>query len=123
AGRVVMQAVVTPPPSIKNAPAADLAGAPLVVTLIDGLRAIEQSIEARRGLPGIAPAPAAPEPVSAAALLGILGLALLDGLILNLMPCVLPVLSLKLLSVVGHGGADHRTVRAGFLASAAGIVA
>ena len=52
-----------------------------------------------------------------------LGLALLGGLILNLMPCVLPVLSLKLLSVVGQGGARApREVRVGFLASAAGIL-
>jgi suppressor for copper-sensitivity B len=56
------------------------------------------------------------------ALVGILAVALLGGLILNLMPCVLPVLSLKLLSVVGHGGGDRREVRLGFLASAAGII-
>ena len=52
-----------------------------------------------------------------------LALALLGGLILNLMPCVLPVLSIKLLNVVSHGGAARATVRANFLASAAGIVA
>jgi len=52
-----------------------------------------------------------------------LGLAVLGGLILNLMPCVLPVLSLKLLSAVGHGGQAPQRVRLGFLASAAGIVA
>ena len=52
----------------------------------------------------------------------ILLLALGGGLILNLMPCVLPVLSLKLLSVVGHGGRDTRDVRRGFIASATGIV-
>lgn len=54
--------------------------------------------------------------------LAIFGLALLGGLILNLMPCVLPVLSLKLLSLIKHGGGDRRAVRAGFLASSAGIV-
>jgi suppressor for copper-sensitivity B len=43
-------------------------------------------------------------------------------LILNLMPCVLPVLSLKLLSVVSHGGSAPREIRAGFLASAASIL-
>jgi len=53
---------------------------------------------------------------------GMLGLALLGGLILNLMPCVLPVLSLKLIAVVDHGGEDRRRTRIGFLASAAGIV-
>jgi suppressor for copper-sensitivity B len=52
----------------------------------------------------------------------ILGFALLGGLILNLMPCVLPVLSLKLLSVLGHGGRENSGVRLGFLASVAGII-
>jgi len=55
-------------------------------------------------------------------LVGMLGLAFLGGLILNLMPCVLPVLSLKLMSVLGHAGQAPRVVRRGFLASAAGIV-
>lgn len=55
-------------------------------------------------------------------LLVMLALAVLGGAILNLMPCVLPVLSIKLLGVVGHGGGDTRTVRLSFLASAAGIV-
>ena len=51
-----------------------------------------------------------------------LGLALVGGLILNLMPCVLPVLSIKLLSAIGHGGRESGPVRIGFLASAAGIL-
>lgn len=53
----------------------------------------------------------------------ILGLALLGGLILNLMPCVLPVLSLKLMSVLGKSGKGLREVRLGFLAASAGILA
>ena len=48
--------------------------------------------------------------------------AILGGLILNLMPCVLPVLSLKILNVVSHGGKDPRVVRHSFLITAAGIV-
>lgn len=53
----------------------------------------------------------------------ILFFALLGGLILNLMPCVLPVLSLKILSVVSHGGKDSRAVIfRNFMASAAGII-
>jgi suppressor for copper-sensitivity B len=55
-------------------------------------------------------------------LIAILGFALVGGLLLNLMPCVLPVLSLKLLSVVSHGGSAPREIRAGFLASAGGIL-
>jgi suppressor for copper-sensitivity B len=38
------------------------------------------------------------------------------------MPCVLPVLSLKLLSVVRHGGGHRGEVRLSFVASAAGIL-
>jgi suppressor for copper-sensitivity B len=54
----------------------------------------------------------------------ILALALLGGLILNLMPCVLPVLSLKVLSVVSHGGkeSNRRTIFKNFMASAVGIL-
>jgi suppressor for copper-sensitivity B len=51
-----------------------------------------------------------------------LGVALMGGLILNLMPCVLPVLSLKILALIGHGGGDKKEIRSGFLATAAGIV-
>ncbi len=40
----------------------------------------------------------------------ILGAAFLGGLILNLMPCVLPVLGIKVLHVVGQGGSGSKTV-------------
>jgi suppressor for copper-sensitivity B len=53
----------------------------------------------------------------------IVGLALLGGLILNLMPCVLPVLSLKLLALIGHAGSERRIARVSLFAMAAGIVA
>jgi len=55
--------------------------------------------------------------------LWMLGLALLGGLILNVMPCVLPVLSVKLMNVVGKVGQDRQRVRLGFLVSSAGILA
>jgi thiol:disulfide interchange protein DsbD len=53
--------------------------------------------------------PAAPPAVTPAAaptatLLPVLGFAFLGGLILNLMPCVLPVLSLKVFSLIKHAG-------------------
>ncbi|MFR9720165.1 protein-disulfide reductase DsbD family protein [Aeromonas diversa] len=48
-------------------------------------------------------------------------LALAGGLILNLMPCVLPVLALKVGSLT-HQGEDPRAVRAGFAASSLGIL-
>uniref|UniRef100_UPI0018E2A307 protein-disulfide reductase DsbD family protein n=1 Tax=Psychromonas sp. Urea-02u-13 TaxID=2058326 RepID=UPI0018E2A307 len=48
--------------------------------------------------------------------------ALLGGLILNIMPCVLPVLGMKLNSMVASAHSSKRTVRIQFLASAAGIL-
>lgn len=50
------------------------------------------------------------------------GIALLGGLILNVMPCVLPVLGLKLNSIVANPDATRGTIRGQFLASAAGIL-
>ena len=94
-----------------------LEGKRLTLTVIDGRRGMEQEVIARFARPATA------QGAAAGSLAVILGLALLGGLILNLMPCVLPVLSIKLLSVVNHGGRDRGAVRASFLASAAGIVA
>ena len=50
-------------------------------------------------------------------------LALLGGMILNLMPCVFPILSLKVLSFAQGDPRDTRALRAGGLAFAAGVVA
>lgn len=91
-----------------------LAGRAVTVTLVDGERAAEHTTTI------LAAAPASGAPL--APLFAMLGFALAGGLILNFMPCVLPVLSLKLLSVVGQGGAAPAKVRGGFLATAAGIV-
>ena len=63
-----------------------------------------------------------PELGGGTSLVVILGMALLGGMILNLMPCVLPVLSIKLMGAISHGGADKKNVRASFVASAAGII-
>lgn len=50
-------------------------------------------------------------------------MALAGGLILNLMPCVLPVLGMKLGSILQVEQRDRRSVRMQFLASSTGIVA
>lgn len=103
---------------VDEAPRADasLTGREIVLTLVDAAGAMETRATV---VPGVAEATG----TAWAALLPILGLAVLGGLILNLMPCVLPVLSLKLLSVVSQGGKAPREIRAGFLATAAGILA
>ncbi|ASV53806.1 protein-disulfide reductase [Lelliottia jeotgali] len=49
-------------------------------------------------------------------------MALVGGLILNVMPCVLPVLAMKLGSIVQTSSVNRRSVRQQFMASAAGIV-
>jgi suppressor for copper-sensitivity B len=94
-----------------------LEGKLVTLTLTDGQRGMEQ-VAVTRYAPGMA----SPVAADAATLLRMLALAVLGGLILNLMPCVLPVLSIKLLSVVKQGGRDRRDVRISFLASAAGIL-
>jgi len=50
-------------------------------------------------------------PTTIAGLLPMLGLAFLGGLILNIMPCVLPVLALKILGFVRQAGSNPRHVR------------
>ncbi len=49
-------------------------------------------------------------------------IAFLGGLILNVMPCVLPVLSIKLTSALKFNGQNTAAVRGGFLASAIGVM-
>lgn len=53
--------------------------------------------------------------------LGMILLAVLGGFILNFMPCVFPVLSLKLLSVTGFGAQRESAVKKSFLLTVAGI--
>ncbi|MBL6625837.1 MAG: thioredoxin family protein, partial [Alphaproteobacteria bacterium] len=55
-------------------------------------------------------------------LLGIVLIALLGGLVLNLMPCVLPVLALKLSAVIDAAGVGRRQMRLRFMSGAAGII-
>ena len=93
-----------------------------VVTLVDGKRAAELSLVARPRAPLATLTPGSPSH-SDVSIFSVLLLAIIGGLVLNLMPCVLPVLSLKLLGLVQHGGGNLRAARAGFLASAAGIIA
>jgi suppressor for copper-sensitivity B len=67
-------------------------------------------------------APPAGTAPAGASLAGMLLLALVGGLILNAMPCVLPILSLKAFGLVKAAGQASGPVRAGALATTAGIV-
>ena len=74
---------------------------------------------------GLGPPPARAGPGAAGADLGLLpaiAFAFLGGLILNLMPCVFPVLAMKAASLAGHGG-DHGEARRQGLAFGVGVLA
>jgi len=62
-------------------------------------------------------------PVGIVAFLEAVLLAIAGGIVLNLMPCVLPVLSIKALSLVRHAQSHPREVRMQGLAYAAGVLA
>ncbi|MBH67514.1 MAG: hypothetical protein CMM58_04100 [Rhodospirillaceae bacterium] len=55
--------------------------------------------------------------------LSILGIAFLGGVILNFMPCVLPVLAIKLLAVSRASGVERNSARVGFFYSGLGVLA
>ena len=105
----VMRIAMTGPRARRS----DIAGERFDVTLVDGDRALETAALPRLGVP-------VPD---FAFFTRMIGIALLGGLILNVMPCVLPVLSLKLLGIAGTAGRERRRIRSGLLASAAGVIA
>ncbi len=95
-----------------------LANMKLTFTIVNDGHALEQKVV----VPEITIAPLKPlTPVPLSFPLAIL-FAVIGGFILNLMPCVLPVLSLKIFSAVGHGGGETKVVRRSFLVTAAGIL-
>lgn len=55
-------------------------------------------------------------------LLYILLFGLIGGAILNIMPCVLPVLSIKLISIINHANAEISRIRFAFLSTILGIL-
>jgi len=78
--------------------------------------------EDRTAAPPLGPrTPAGPKPGPSLAVT--LLLALLGGLILNVMPCVLPILSLKIFGLVRSAGHGRSEVARGALATSAGILA
>lgn len=92
----------------------------LVLTLTNG----DEAIEVMKKPDAVVPLTFSTEMAEgfSGGLLVILAVAFLGGVILNVMPCVLPVLSIKIMSVLSHGGADRKGIRLSFIASAAGII-
>lgn len=102
--------------------AGTLTGAQVTLTLLDGARTAERTVAVAAAADTVGRATGGPGGAGLS-IWPVLGFAVLGGLILNLMPCVLPVLSLKLLSVIQAGGESRSRIRGRFLASAAGILA
>jgi suppressor for copper-sensitivity B len=98
--------------AVSGGAAPSLAGQALRVTIVDGTQSLDSSTT---------PLATAP-PRDPTSLIAMLGVALLGGFILNFMPCVLPVLSIKFLTLAAHAGRPRAAIRRGFLASAAGIL-
>ncbi|HEY0257956.1 MAG TPA: protein-disulfide reductase DsbD domain-containing protein, partial [Candidatus Methylacidiphilales bacterium] len=69
-----------------------------------------------------AASPAISVPTVHPLLIAVLGAAFIGGLILNLMPCVLPVLSLKVFSLMRHAGENPRAAWIQGVAFTAGVV-
>jgi thiol:disulfide interchange protein len=86
---------------------------------------IDFTAGAGEGVPlPVDPVQAVAEPATAdLPLLAIAGYGLLGGLILNLMPCVLPVIGLKLFSFAKQGGQSRRHILALNLSYSAGLLA
>jgi len=106
------------------------------IEALEGVLVLEEDLggsKARQGFTVAAKAAAAPAATAAAGatevpaapalgLLEVLGLALLGGIILNLMPCVFPVLSLKVLGIAQQAAESRARVRLHGIAYTAGIL-
>ncbi|HEX8433130.1 MAG TPA: protein-disulfide reductase DsbD domain-containing protein, partial [Longimicrobium sp.] len=94
---------------VLHAPAGWVPGGPVAVE-------IDVPVDAA---PPVAPVASERPPLT---LLLSLGFAFLGGMVLNLMPCVFPVVSLKILSFMQHSGDEPRRVRLHGLSFAGGVL-
>jgi suppressor for copper-sensitivity B len=97
-----------------------------VLTIFDGARGFETSFKV--GDSAVTGAienntTATPEALLLTTWFYLIGIALLGGFILNLMPCVLPVLSIKVMSALGHSRSSNKEIRTSFFYTGLGIVA
>ncbi|MCK5296035.1 MAG: thioredoxin family protein, partial [Alphaproteobacteria bacterium] len=108
--RVTLRSKLKP----ETIPEKGIAGLPMKITVVDGNRGMEADIT-----PAVSSKTEAREQFF---ILYIFVIALLGGFILNFMPCVLPVLSLKFFSLVTFYDIDFKKIRLNFIASAMGII-
>ncbi len=122
-----MQAVLTVPDQQAGVQIAfDVSGgwpatAPSNATSIDNSTAPATITPAPATAAVLAPGPSEASAPGSISLIAALALAFAGGLLLNLMPCVFPVLSLKVLGFAQHGD-DRRKLVAGGIAYSAGVI-
>ncbi len=119
--RVALSALRVESPERMNAllKRPDAARAVAIAFDIEGTWPAIQALASPGAAPAVPAAPQAPKPD--AALWTALLMAFGGGLLLNLMPCVFPVLSLKLLALARHAD-DRRAAATGALAYTAGVL-
>jgi len=101
----------------------NLKGTNLTITLINGDDSVELTQNADT-LTELANSPTQEkQKYSYKTLLIMIVFAFIGGMILNVMPCVLPILSIKILGILKHGGGKKSDVTASFLITALGILA
>lgn len=108
------------PPDLKGP-----VGGVLVLGKGDAAKAFEVSAAYDAAAAGRVPSAGAAKAVTATPSIGLLaalGMAFLGGLILNLMPCVFPILSMKALSLIEASHGEAKSARAHGLWYGAGVV-
>ena len=105
--------------AISGKPAQDLSGEKITVTVVAKGWLLETHATIKQAPAGLASSDAA---TVLTGLFAMMVIAFLGGLILNVMPCVLPVISLKLGTVMGMGHQPLGQVRLSFLMTAAGVI-
>jgi len=93
-------------------------------TDLDGVLVVRERLERGESVQAFAIRAAVDRPATAGAvtLAAAVGLALVGGLILNLMPCVLPVLSIKAIALVAHAQTTTGAMRRHGLAYTGGVL-
>jgi thiol:disulfide interchange protein len=90
---------------------------------VDGVLVIQERLDQGTVTQAFAVRAASAAGASGITFVAAIGLAIAGGLILNLMPCVLPVLSMKAIALVAHGRSQPSVVRRHGFAYTAGVLA
>jgi thiol:disulfide interchange protein DsbD len=101
----------------------DLSGVLVIEEALGGTSTARQAFEIAQVETTGAPASTTAVPASLSSILQAAFFALLGGIVLNLMPCVFPVLSLKVLGLMQHAGEPPARMRLHGLVYTAGVLA